>query len=512
MEHDTLPPMRRARIGRSAVELSVVGLGTCSLRLLPEEQAYATLRRALDEGIDWFHTSPDYGGADELVARAIRDSGRPAIAVSDGSGAPEHFRSGYERARRLAGSERLALWGISCIDDQELVGHDVWGPAGMVEFMLAEKRAGRLGATYCTTHGTPEYVAGLVRSGAFDAIMLALNPLGFHVLSSYAASEGRPAEDLARNAAEVLRIAEASGVSILAMKALGGGLLARSRAFPPRALLAPERAELCAEDVLRYTLAQRGVTAVVPGAGTPEEAAEDARAGRGAAALADHERALVEQRVAALRARLCSRCGACEATCSRGLPISWLFRDGYMWLNPGDTFDAVPRLDSRHLRGEAALACATCDDPTCLCPAGLEVPRELERVHLAMQDLEQRGLLPLPPAALDTAARGSEPRAIVVQRELPDPASGGTYRLWLENRGERPWRHAPGQDDHVRLVVEVGARVERTLSLRADCHPGERVHLVFTLPALAEDPLSLRLVRDGSPDGVELLALSRGTR
>jgi aryl-alcohol dehydrogenase-like predicted oxidoreductase len=64
--------LRRTRIGRTDLELSVVGLGTCSLRLLPEEQALATLRSALEEGIDWFHTSPDYGGADDLVARAIR--------------------------------------------------------------------------------------------------------------------------------------------------------------------------------------------------------------------------------------------------------------------------------------------------------------------------------------------------------------------------------------------------------------------------------------------------------
>jgi predicted aldo/keto reductase-like oxidoreductase len=471
-------PMRRARIGRTGVELSVVGLGTCSLRLLPEERAYTTLRRALDEGVDWFHTSSDYEGADELVARAIRDSGRRAFAVADGSGAPAHFHACLARARRLAGTDRLELFGISCIDEQEYVGHDVWGAEGMVETLLAEKRAGRIGAVFCTTHGTPEYVQRLVTCGVFDAVMLAYNPLGFHVLSYDARAEGKRGEDLARTFAEVLPLAAETGVSILVMKALGGGLLATSQASPPRTLLVEERRALRAEDILRHILSLPGVTAVLPGAGTPEEAGEDAHAGHGPPELEPERQAVLEARLAVLQSRLCSRCGACEPTCSRGLPVSWLFRDAYMWLNPSDTFDAVPRLSSAHLLAGEPLACHTCTNPTCMCPAGLDVRSELTLAQDALTELGRRGLLPLTPSELDVSAIGDEPRAIVVQRDTP---LEGPWRLWLQNAGRRVWRAEPG-DDHVELVVRDGVEVVQRVRLRYDCHPGERVHFAFEPP------------------------------
>ena len=55
----------------------------------------------------------------------------------------------------------------------------------MVEFLLEKKREGRLGAIYGETHGTPEYIAKLVTSGVFDALLLAYNSLGFHALSYF---------------------------------------------------------------------------------------------------------------------------------------------------------------------------------------------------------------------------------------------------------------------------------------------------------------------------------------
>src|SRR5207247_7522943 len=95
------------------------------------------------------------------------------------------------------GKQRLDLFGIACIDDRELLGEDVWGPNGMVGFLRRKKAQGRLGGTFCTTHGTPAYIRRLIESDAFDAIMLAYNPLGFHLLS-YSSPQHREPEDLAR--------------------------------------------------------------------------------------------------------------------------------------------------------------------------------------------------------------------------------------------------------------------------------------------------------------------------
>jgi len=508
--------MQRRRVGRTSVELSVVGFGTCQLRLVPEEQAVAALRRGFELGVDWVHVSPDYEGAADLARRAAHEAGRRVLLLGDGSGDERHFERCFEAAQRANGPGPLPLWGISCIDDQEFVGRDVWGRGGMVEFLAARKRDGSLLAAYCTTHGPPDYVAELVTSGCFDAIMLAWNPLGFHVLTSYAASEGKRYEDLEGTRTRVFPLAREHGVSLLVMKALAGGLLGQSRAFPPRALLAEQRAQVRATDVLRHVLAQEGVTAVVPGTGCVEEAEENALAGH-APLVPEVERdhALL-QRVAEMRLTLCSRCGACEPTCSRGLPISWLFREAYVWLNPGDTFDAAGRLHYFHLHPETALACASCTERTCECPQGLDVPLQLQRVHDSMLDLRAAGVLPRTPAELEGAAVGEDPAVLVVQRELPERVVAGErarVRLWLENAGTAPWS-ATGEQ-RASLDVVLGGRVVQRADLREDVHPGTRAHFVLDLEPLevpSDEPAGpvLLVLRAGAGRCTEIARLFRG--
>jgi predicted aldo/keto reductase-like oxidoreductase len=476
------------RVGRTDVRISAVGFGTCQLRLVPDQAAHAALMRGFELGVNWVHVSPDYAGTEDIVAHAIRASGRDVIPVSDGSGDMRHFEHVFENTCRIFGRAHLPLWGISCIDDQEFVGNDVWGPRGMVEFVRRKKREGRIGAAYCTTHAPPEYVARLITSGAFDAIMLAYNPLGFHVLSSYAAAEGKLYEDIPANRASVFGLARDHGVGILAMKALAGGLLGKSKALPPHHVLAREREELTARDVLRYILRQDGITAVVPGAANVAEAEEDALAGHepledDAAHVSRLESRLLS-RIGSMRATICSRCGACEPTCSEGLPISWMFRDAYIWMNPSDTFDAVERLAYFHLHPESELVCARCSARTCACPATIDIPRELERVHAGMQDLRSRGLLPKTPSELERAVVGSELAARVVYAEVPREIAHGfesTCRFWIENASDRLWIADERDPRRIALDVYVGDRRIDRIALREDVHPRSRTHIVFTL-------------------------------
>ncbi len=473
--------MQRRPVGRTGVELSVIGFGTCQLRLQPREQALATLVRGFELGVNWVHTSPDYGDAEEIVAQAARVSGATIIPLSDGSGDRAHFEHCFERTLAIHGRTSLPLWGISCIDDQEFVGNDVWGPNGMVAYLAQLKRAGRIQGAYCTTHGPADYVADLITSGVFDAIMLAWNPLGFHVLSSYAAAEGKFYEDLQQTKQRILPLAREHNVAILAMKALAGGLLSRSKAFPPRDVLAAGRDQIAAHEVLRHVLAQEGIVAAVVGTGCVEEAEENALAGHGELALSGERELALQTRITEMRTTLCSRCGACEPTCSRGLPISWLFREAYIWLNPADTFDAVARLHYFHLHEDETLACATCTNRTCLCPQGLDVPIELGRVHARMLELRAQGNLPCTPRELEAAPLGTTLPVRVVHVELPDSASGGTCRFWLENAGDRVWISSAGSTETVELRARSEHSIVRRIALREDVHPGVRSHVAFAV-------------------------------
>src|SRR5262245_7121535 len=161
--------MNRRRLGRTNLQVSVVAFGTCQFRLLPAWQAIDSLKRGFELGVNLVHTAPDYEGADDLVAQAVREAGAEVIVCSQGYGPLSHFEYLFESTCAKLGKQRLEMFGIACIDDREMLGEDVWGPQGMIAFLQRKKAEGRLGGTFCTTHGTPAYIRRLIESDAFDA-------------------------------------------------------------------------------------------------------------------------------------------------------------------------------------------------------------------------------------------------------------------------------------------------------------------------------------------------------
>ena len=85
---------------------------------------------------------------------------------------------------------------------------------------VLEKEEGRLGGAFCTTHGTPAYIRTLIDSDAFDAVMMAYNPLGFHLLS-YSSPQHREQENLERNQVEIFPHARVRDIGLMIMKPLG---------------------------------------------------------------------------------------------------------------------------------------------------------------------------------------------------------------------------------------------------------------------------------------------------
>jgi glutamate-1-semialdehyde aminotransferase/predicted aldo/keto reductase-like oxidoreductase len=497
--------MRYRRLGRTNLQVSVVGFGTCQLRLVPESQALATLRRGFELGVNLVHTAPDYEGADDLIARAVREAGRPVIVCSQGYGPMSHFEHLFESAAAKFGRGQLELFGIACVDDREALGENVWGSGGMIDFLKRQKARGRLGGIFCTTHGTPEYLRKLIESDAFDALMVAYNPLGFHLLS-YHPGNGRPAEELARTRDEVFPLARQRDVGLLIMKPLAGGLLCAGKAFPPRARLTPPEARVTAAEVLRLILAHPEVSCVVPGTASPAEAEENARAGHEPAALPAEQLQEVRSRVRLLDTALCSRCGACDALCSQKLPVSWLFRAGYVSVFPSATFETPAEFEYFRLHPGREATCATCTDVTCACPAEIPIPTSLTRIHDLMGDLRERGLVPPPPAAPPGPVGGATWAAQVVIQDIPaewGPGQTEVCRLYLENTGQHPW-HARSSADRPRTVLCAfwDGTLYRQVPLRDDVPAGGRGHFVFELAAPAKPgvhELRLDLAEDGPP-------------
>jgi len=181
--------MEYRRLGRSEIQVSVIGFGTCQLRLTPEKTGNRYTAQGVELGVNIVHTAPDYGNAEEVVARAIRQTGQKIIAASQGydvpgneSGPVSHLKAFEATCERL-GTERLDLYGIACIDDREVHRENVWGKNGMVEFLLKKRNRVDFVGFSALPMAKPEYVKQLITCGAFDAVVLAYNILGYHLLT-----------------------------------------------------------------------------------------------------------------------------------------------------------------------------------------------------------------------------------------------------------------------------------------------------------------------------------------
>jgi predicted aldo/keto reductase-like oxidoreductase len=474
--------MNYRRLGRTNLQVSVIGFGTCQLRLVPARQAIDALRRGFELGVNIVHVAPDYEGADVLVAQALRETSKDIIICSQGYGPLELFEHFFENTCRTFDKERLELFGIACIDDREMLGENVWGNGGAVQFLLKKREEGRLGGIFCTTHGTPGYIKKLIESNLFDALMIPYNMLGFHLLT--ANLPGKKSEHLQGNKDVVFPSARKHDIGLMIMKPLAGGLLCSGHAFPPRNQLLPESDRIAAGKALRYILMNNEVACVVPGTASIQEADENARCGFGHIALKEEDINHIERRAKSLAATTCSRCGSCEELCSQNLPISWLFRSAYIANYPSETFETPDTHEYFRLHPDNDAICGRCENITCLCIKGIDIPGSLIHIHTLMKELRSKGMVS-PTDTREIKGNKKGYRAKIIMKDLPVAVAPGKKvpcLLYLENSGQQPWyAHAHQKQPEIVLGVSLDKTLLHTIQLRHDVHPMQRAHFAFEL-------------------------------
>lgn len=295
-------------IGRSGQRASVVGLGTWQLGAdwgdVDDKEALAVLEAAVDSGVTFFDTADVYGDgrSEQTIATFLR--GRPEldIFVATKMGRrvdqiPENyvldnFRAWNDRSRRNLGVDRLDLVQLHCPPTPVYSTDEVFDA---LDTLVAEERIAQYGVSVETCE---EALTAIARPGV-ASVQIILNPFRMKPLR------------------EVLPAAREAGVGIIARVPLASGLLSgkytKDTVFPANdhrtynrhgesfdqgetfsgvdyesgveaavefAALAPE-GFTPAQLALRWITQLPGVTTVIPGARSPEQA----RANAAAAAL-----------------------------------------------------------------------------------------------------------------------------------------------------------------------------------------------------------------------------------
>ena len=144
--------MERQRFGSSDLTISAIGLGCYGMSGVygPADDAelIATIRRALDLGVNFLDTSASYGGGHNhrLIGEAIRGrrhdivihskSGSPRDGGADavrGGGDPGYLRQTCEQSLKNLGIETLDVFCMSRVDPNVPIEESVGGMAELVK-------------------------------------------------------------------------------------------------------------------------------------------------------------------------------------------------------------------------------------------------------------------------------------------------------------------------------------------------------------------------------------------
>jgi aryl-alcohol dehydrogenase-like predicted oxidoreductase len=144
--------MERHRFGNSDLTVSTIGLGCYGMSgvygLADDAESIATIRRALDLGVNCLDTSASYGAGHNhrLIAEAIRGrrhdvvihskSGSPRDGSSDavrGGGDPRYLRQTCEQSLKNLGIETLDVFCMSRVDPNVPIEESVGGMAELVK-------------------------------------------------------------------------------------------------------------------------------------------------------------------------------------------------------------------------------------------------------------------------------------------------------------------------------------------------------------------------------------------
>jgi len=368
--------MARRRLGRTGLEVSVIGIGTIRFggKITRAEGAEA-LGRALDLGCNFVDTAHCYakGASESAVGDALQGRTRADVHIQTRSErrAPEQVDEDIDTSLERIRTDYLDVFQL----------HDVTKPEhyqkaladGLPEVLQKAKADGRIRWTGISTHGSPELICEMIRSGLFDVITIAYNLIG-HKRSS---SDG---DDHARTREEVLPCAAEHDVGVTVMKPLGGGVLGGPSEEIRRLLEnrpPAERPSTTALSALLFAVADPRIHTVTPGVESVAEVEEDVLAGDPGCALSAEEVAMLLAEAAKWREDHCHFCGYC-LPCPNGVPIPDVMRCEEYATRYGLADWARERYGKLRVKADACTECGECLEK---CTNHLAIPERMKKAH-----------------------------------------------------------------------------------------------------------------------------------
>lgn len=198
--------MEKVRLGRTNIVVNKNGFGALPVQRVSKEDAQVILRKAYENGIQFFDSARAYSDSEEKIGLALSDVRENIfIATKTMATTVEDFWQDLEMSLKMLKTDYIDIYQFHnpsfCPKPND--------GTGLYEAMEEAKRQGKIRFIGLTNHGW-KVAKEAIESGLYDTLQFPF---------SYLASD---AEE------ELVRLCQEHDVGFICMKALSGGLITRS--------------------------------------------------------------------------------------------------------------------------------------------------------------------------------------------------------------------------------------------------------------------------------------------
>ncbi|MCG6553337.1 MAG: aldo/keto reductase [Candidatus Magnetominusculus sp. LBB02] len=355
---------RYTEIGKTGLKMSDISCGCGGL------PSASLVLRAIDKGINYFDTAPDYGKSETYIGEAVKGIKRDKIILAskfcNPLPYPAHLPAGTSKDKYIASvDDSLSRLKTDYLDfvfvhaigeadkdkDKELkrLLDD-----NMLSAYDALKKAGKVKHLAVSSHGPTnmeDLLMAAVDSGHYDLIMPSFNFMKFPKIP------------------DVLKEAKKKGVGVVAMKTLAGA----------KDMNMDFKGADFAQSAFKWTLKHPEVNGLIV---TMKSVADiDNYLSASGQSYTEADERVLNQYASLHGSSYCrTGCGVCEGACASGVDIAASLRYQMYFKDYGMERRAM---ESYALLNNKAEACLTCNNTTCTgaCPYGLPVADMLRDTH-----------------------------------------------------------------------------------------------------------------------------------
>lgn len=243
--------LEKRSLGKTGEMLSVIGFGGIIVMDATPEDAAASVKFAIDAGVNHFDVAPSYGDAEIKLGPALEPYRKDVfLSCKTGKRTKDDARKELEQSLINLRTDHFDLYQLHAVTSLEDV-KTILGPGGAMETFLEAKKEGKIRFIGFSAHSV-EAAMALMNGFDFDSIMFPFNYVTWNV---------------GNFGPQVLELAKKKEMGIIALKAMAKGPWPKDadRSKHPKCWYEPLLGEDDIRMGLRFTLSHPVTNAITPG-------------------------------------------------------------------------------------------------------------------------------------------------------------------------------------------------------------------------------------------------------